>query len=103
VKVSKSYIGKEVRLTWVDPTHFRFRAPEFPPVGKAALAQQVEYGVIDDITDSVIRISHTMTTYPGETVTAGTNYTYTLEDLVTALVVLEPVKTPEPPEGCGKP
>jgi hypothetical protein len=56
LKIPRSYIGKEVRLTWRDPisTVERFDVDKVPK-GLDALATWVERGVIDDITEGVIR------------------------------------------------
>jgi hypothetical protein len=56
MRVPKHHVGKEVRITWRDPisTVERFELDKAPK-GTAALATWVERGVIDDITEGVVR------------------------------------------------
>jgi hypothetical protein len=62
VKVSKSYLGKVVSVQWKDPRWDRVSSTDKDrsdvPRGRAALATWREYGVIDDITEGVVRIVH---------------------------------------------
>ena len=63
VKLRRDHVGKLVELVWRDPcaahvkSHARDRSDI--PRGLSVLATQRERGVIDDITDGVVRIVHT--------------------------------------------
>lgn len=63
MKITKAYLGRFVEVVWRDPcsasvkSHARDRGDI--PRGLAVLATQRERGVIDDITDDVVRIIHT--------------------------------------------
>jgi hypothetical protein len=58
VRVPRSAIGRFVALTWLDPLGF-MRAPiDSAPKGNEGLAKWTEHGVIDDLTDGVVRIIH---------------------------------------------
>lgn len=54
MKISKSLIGHEVKLTWKDPAGGRIDMDKAQK-GREALATWVEYGMIDDVTDGVVR------------------------------------------------
>ena len=62
MKVTKAYLGKVVEVTWVDPRWDRVASVDKDrgdiPKGRKALAKWREYGVIDDITEDVVRIIH---------------------------------------------
>lgn len=64
MKITKHHIGKEVRITWLDPCSER-RNLEHAPVGKKALAKWIERGVIDDVTDGVVRFVQSQAFSPG--------------------------------------
>lgn len=65
MKLPKSHIGAFAVITWLDPYVGPSRAQDGLPLrGRDALARQVEYGKIDDITDDIVRICHTETTHP---------------------------------------
>lgn len=66
MRVDRSYIGKAVRISWKDPC-----GPVRIELSKArkgadGLARWVEYGVIDDITDGVVRFWSGTASSPGE-------------------------------------
>lgn len=63
MRVGRQYLGKVCEVTWRDPKWDRVssmdpRGRSDIPRGMAALARWREYGVIDDITDGVLRIVH---------------------------------------------
>lgn len=65
MRVPRSLVGKEVRITWLDPTGWKGES-SFPsdhrdlPRGRAGLAKWVTYGKIEDLTDGVVRITKCM-------------------------------------------
>jgi hypothetical protein len=66
VKVPKSIIGKEVRITWIDPISSDRIKMLDARRGRSALSTWRERGVIDDITDGVVRFLQSEATSPGE-------------------------------------
>ena len=69
MKVTKAYLHKEVRITWLDPISNHEKLVNLSdPVrkGRAALAKWIERGIIDDITDGVIRVVQSQSFSPGE-------------------------------------
>lgn len=63
MKVCRHYLGKHVEVVWRDPKWDRIVSRDRKdrndiPKGVAALAQWREYGVIDDITEGIVRIVH---------------------------------------------
>src|SRR3990167_7518360 len=93
MKVSKSLIGCMVKVRWIDPmtatTTVRVEGP--PRRGRSGLAVHVENGIIDDITDGVVRIMHYAATHPGEEQPDEYRHTWVQEDLIEAIQVYEPV------------
>jgi len=93
MKISKSLIGCMVKIRWIDPmtatTTVRVEGP--PKRGRAGLATQVENGIIDDITEGVVRIMHYEATHPGEDQPDEYRHTWVLEDLVESVQLYEPV------------
>lgn len=63
MKITKAHVGRLVEVVWRDPcsasvkSHARDRSDI--PRGLTVLATQRERGVIDDVTDDVVRIIHT--------------------------------------------
>ena len=64
MKITKHHIGKEVRITWLDPCSER-RSLEHAPIGTKALAKWIERGVIDDVTEGVVRFIQSYAFSPG--------------------------------------
>ena len=58
MKVPKSYVGSVVAVTWRDPVSMRRKELHEAKVGMDALATWTEYGMLDDLTDGVLRICH---------------------------------------------
>lgn len=61
MRLSRNLIGKVVEIEWMDPTTCKFKShtPEDKsslPKGRAALATWTEYGLLDDVTDGVVRL-----------------------------------------------
>lgn len=91
MKIGKQYLGKYVEFTWKDPNSRRVKITEAPK-GSVALATWRERGVIDDLTESVIRIAHSDACEPGATVPDEAVYSWVPEDLIVSITVYEPVK-----------
>lgn len=66
MKVSRANIGKEVRITWRDPVSSERLSIEKALKGRAALAIWIERGVIDDITDGVVRFRQSEARFAGD-------------------------------------
>lgn len=67
MKAGKHLIGKFVEIQWRDPAGGVTRQQlKDAPIGRAALATWREYGVVDNITDGVVRIVHSAGAEPGE-------------------------------------
>ena len=101
MKVGRQYIGKHVEILWRDPGsgHAKGRKREEIPRGLPALASWVERGVIDDITDGVIRVVHSegrQAQHVEGVDDLEMSCTWVPDDLVDTITVYEPVKAPEP-------
>lgn len=82
MKVLKSLIGRYVEVKWRDPIGVQ-RAPlESAPKGLAGLATWLERGMLDDITDDVVRIIHSAGCEPGHDKPDEISYTLVPEDLI---------------------
>ena len=89
MKLARHLIGKEVRITWHDPISSVERfAPEQAPKGLAALATWVERGIIDDLTEGVVRFRMSECCEGGK-ITEAT-YGYVPEELIDSYEVLVP-------------
>ena len=69
MKVKRDLIGKDVRIIWRDPVsdHEKLVSLKEPlKKGRAALATWIERGVIDDITEGVVRLLVAVTYSAGE-------------------------------------
>ena len=94
MKVGQKCIGKVVKLVWVDPAGPERMSLAKAPKGRSALARWTEYGVIDDITDGVIRLRQSEAR-DGEGQPDKDDegsFTWTLEELVESIEIMEPVK-----------
>lgn len=60
MKISRSLIGKMVKIIWHDPSLTESDEDD-RRLGRRSLAKQVEYGIVSDITDGVVEITHTET------------------------------------------
>ncbi len=103
MKVGKQYLGKDVVVTWRDPgsTRVKSHPPGLTdlPKGVSALATWVERGLLDDLTDGVLRIRHSDGSEPGATTPDEFEMTWVPEALVERIVVMkvdyeEPRKEP---------
>jgi len=64
VRVSKSLIGKVVEVRWIDPREQHHDTDRAPFAGREALAKWIEWGVVHDITDGVLRLMYSTTWVP---------------------------------------
>ena len=66
MKISRAFLGKFCEVVWRDPCscHVKSHTKDLSdiPKGRIVLATQRERGVIDDVTDGVVRIVHTIGT-----------------------------------------
>ena len=93
MKVLKTYLGKTCQITWRDPISENDRMEiDKAPKGNVALAMWVEYGVIDDLTDGVVRFQHSVAHDPGEAKPHEALFGWIPEDLIENIVVLVPEK-----------
>lgn len=91
MRVPKAYIGRMVALTWRDPIGVQ-RAPVAEALkGNAGLATWREHGVIDDITEEVVRIVHSIGYPPGTDGHKPDEISYTLvpEDRIIGVVLFK--------------
>jgi hypothetical protein len=97
MKVNKSYLGKRVEVIWRDPCSAHIKSHDLKnyadvPKGREVLAYQEEQGVIDDVTDGVVRIRHTKgldsPIVPDQS--ADLYYTWVDENLIEKITVFEP-------------
>lgn len=79
MKVTKGHLGKRVSLTWLDPVTDRVKE-KFK--GREALARWTEEGIIDDITDGVVRLQKSEGYSPRMREPDEWEYTWVLEDLI---------------------
>ncbi len=87
MKITKHHIGKEVRITWRDPISSVERVePEKALRGTAALATWVERGVVDDVTEGVVRFRMSECFENGK-ITEAT-YGYVPEDLIESCEIM---------------
>ena len=98
MKVTKAYLGKHVEVVWLDPLGALREPVDKAPKGRAALGEWTEYGVIDDLTDGVVRVIHSRVRNPGSPEYDEISYTVVPEELVTKITILERVENgPLPP------
>lgn len=91
MKVNKSYLGRMCQITWRDPISENDRMEiDKAPKGNVALAKWVEYGVIDDLTDGVVRFQHSVAFDPSEAKPHEALFGWIPEDLIESIVVLVP-------------
>lgn len=90
MRVAQRLIGKDVVVTWRDPCQFdtegkeRFDATK----GVAGLPRWREWGVLDNVTDGVVRIVHSVCS--GEETQPRWSGTLVPEDLIEKIIVLVP-------------
>jgi len=91
MKITKSLLGKYVEVVWRDPKFLKLtcRLSDVPK-GIAALAYYKERGVIDDITDDVVRIQHSACADGDTTQPDDFCYTWTHAALIERITIMEP-------------
>lgn len=92
MKVSKHLIGKEAKIHWVDPVSNHeslINLKEPAKKGRAALARWIERGVIDDITEGVVRLIIAETFSAGEEKPDEAIIGWIPEDLITKIEIGE--------------
>lgn len=97
MKVGRAYLGKQVKLTWRDPREAVIHELDHPFArGQGALATQVNYGLIDDITEGVVRIRHNEASHPQDRPNPSEwSVTWVPEELIVAVEL--PNDTPKNP------
>ncbi len=98
MKLTKAYLGKMVEIVWRDPgtghTKTRLADRSDAARGMAAMATWRERGVIDDLTDGIVRIVHSEgedPVYIVEDRDLELSCTWVHEALIERIVVYEPV------------
>jgi hypothetical protein len=86
MRVPRSIVGKVVEIIWRDPGTDR-KPLRDALKGSAALASWKEYGLVDDLTDGVVRVIHSAGYDPGETEIDEISYTVVPEALVEKVTV----------------
>ena len=92
MRIARQLIGREVKLTWLDPVSSERVDIEKALKGKAALASWVERGIIDDITEGVVRFRQSEATLAGQTNPDEAIFGWVPEDLIIACTVMVPEK-----------
>lgn len=95
MKIGRQYLNKYVEMVWRDPGEARITVSEGVenPKGRGCLATWHERGILQDITDGIVRIEHSHATGAPLLRQADESVcTYVPEDLIESLTVFEPVK-----------
>jgi len=88
VRISKSLIGKVVEVRWIDPREQHHDTDRPPFAGKEALAKWIEWGVVHDITDGVLRLMYSTTWVPEDHKPDGFHFTWIPASLIVDIRVL---------------
>ena len=86
MKIGRQYVGKYVEFVWRDPIGGTRVDKDKALRGLAALSAWRERGVIDDITEGVVRIAHSEASGPGGETDEGM-YSWVPETLITEITV----------------
>lgn len=89
MKIPKSYLGKFVEVTWLDPNSWR-GSLEGLVKGKAALATWKEYGLVYDVTEGIVLLAHSLAQSPGSSEADEIVRTAIHEDLIEGVIVFTP-------------
>jgi hypothetical protein len=89
MKIKKEMIGRLVEVSWRDPVGVVRQPLHIANAlkGMSGLALWRERGVLDDITDGVLRIIHSEGVEPGSDRVDEMSYTLVPEDLVVSLTL----------------
>ena len=93
MKVSRRLVGRMVEVTWRDPGASRVPKTSPHAKGKAALATWLDRGILDDLTDGVLRIVHSDGFSQGDTTADEIFATWVPEDLVESITAFIPEPT----------
>lgn len=88
MRVSRSLIGKVIEVRWIDPREDHHDSDRPALVGKAALAKWIEWGVVNDITDGVLRLMYSTTWIPDENKANAFHFTWIPVALIVDIRVL---------------
>ena len=94
MKITKALIGRYAEVVWMDPIGVQRCPADKAPRGLAGLAKWAERGVIDDITDDVLRVIHSAGCEPGSDTADEISYSLIHGALVVSVTLYEPVKEP---------
>ena len=94
MKLSKSLVGKEIRVTWRDPAGKRCNWHE-ARVGKAALAKWVERGKVHDVSEGVLTFVQSEAWSAGELEPDEGLFGWIPEELIDQVEILEVVPSKE--------
>ncbi len=94
MRIPKRLLGKSVEITWLDPKWDRVSGGNVPK-GRAALATWHEYGIIDDVTEGVVRLVHSAGAEGSRTLTVDSDYvcTWIPEALIEKVISMSAMKT----------
>lgn len=95
MRVGKQYLGQMVELQWSDPSGARVMKHDLRS-GLDALAHWKERGVIDDISDGVVRLLQSEATNAGGTEPNEFIVSYIPESIITDIVVFRPIPAAPP-------
>lgn len=91
MKAGRHYLGRMCRITWQDPVSENDRVVVSKAMkGNSALAKWIEYGVIDDLTDGVVRFRHSESFDPGDDEVHEALFGWVQEVLITEILILVP-------------
>ena len=91
MKIPKTYVGKEARITWRDPAGKKCDWSELR-VGRAGLAIWIERGKIHDVSEGVVTIVQSEAFSAGESTPDEGMFGWIPEELIEKCEILEPVK-----------
>ena len=108
MKLSRSLLGKIVRITWKDPRSARVKS-HYPNThqdivrGRASLATWSEYGVVEDVTEGVLHLQQSLAIDPPLETDQQHEVILSIvpEELIEAIVVLTELGNPTIEGGRG--
>ena len=108
MKLSRSLLGKVVRITWKDPREARVKS-RYPGThqdivrGRASLATWTEYGIVEDITEGVLHLQQGLAVDPPLETDQAHEITLSVvpEELIESVVVLSEISSPTIEGGRG--
>ena len=94
MKLTKSLIGKEIRVTWHDHAGKHGDWHEVR-IGKAALAKWIERGKVHDVSEGVLTIVQSEAWSAGELEPDEGMFGWIPEELIDQIEIMEPVPSKE--------